>query len=342
MEYMVEMRDRGCMHIATEYTACRSVSFSQRLVKEYEESQCLNMATTESYEYECKKGLWNTEEDTVLINYVKKHGKGKWSRIPKVTGLKRSGKSCRLRWMNYLSPDVKRGDFSEEEEDLVIRLHNLLGNRFFLIRPILIKVNHVSYIRHETFYIGDYYGTHNKLKKMVHLLRWSLIAGRIPGRTDNQVKNFWNTHLSKKLSDDKKKKSKVWVTPKCTRTVEADDNCNSASKGTSDEANKLVHENCWSDDLMDFSSMHEGFMTDDIGLVDGTGDLSRYFSSILFRSQHYHANHNELQLFFWTTMVQHSMIYYIQRWCVHHGAVMRGFILQSLNANSITNERASA
>ena len=48
-------------------------------------------------------------------------------------GLKRSGKSCRLRWMNYLSPGVKRGAFSEEEDDLIIRLHKLLGNRFLFI-----------------------------------------------------------------------------------------------------------------------------------------------------------------------------------------------------------------
>ncbi|KAK6922180.1 SANT/Myb domain [Dillenia turbinata] len=72
-------------------------------------------------------------------------------------GLKRCGKSCRLRWMNYLSPNVKHGDFSLEEEELIIRLHKLLGNR------------------------------------------WSLIAGRVPGRTDNQVKNHWNSHLCKKI-----------------------------------------------------------------------------------------------------------------------------------------------
>ncbi|MBA0559279.1 hypothetical protein Golob_016248 [Gossypium lobatum] len=106
---------------------------------------------------EYKKGLWSAEEDSILMEYVRKHGKGKWNRIPKVTGLKRCGKSCRLRWINYLSPGVKRGHFSDQENDLIIRLHNLLGNR------------------------------------------WSLIAGRVPGRTDNQVKNHWNTHLSKKL-----------------------------------------------------------------------------------------------------------------------------------------------
>ncbi|RVX18456.1 Transcription factor WER [Vitis vinifera] len=94
------------------------------------------------------KGLWTVEEDRILMDYIRVHGKGKWNRIAKVTGLKRCGKSCRLRWMNYLSPSVKRGDFSQEEDDLIIRLHNLLGNR------------------------------------------WSLIAGRVPGRTDNQAQSI--------------------------------------------------------------------------------------------------------------------------------------------------------
>ncbi|KAJ8622985.1 hypothetical protein MRB53_031514 [Persea americana] len=108
-------------------------------------------------ENEYKKGLWTAEEDKILIDYIREHGQGRWNRISKTTGLKRFGKSCRLRWMNYLRPGVNRGNFTEDEDDLIIRLHNLLGNR------------------------------------------WSLIAGRVPGRTDNQVKNHWNSHLSKKL-----------------------------------------------------------------------------------------------------------------------------------------------
>ncbi|KAJ4961352.1 hypothetical protein NE237_021262 [Protea cynaroides] len=116
--------------------------------------------------YHYKKGLWTVEEDKILMDYIRVNGKGRWNHIAKVTGLQRCGKSCRLRWMNYLSPNVKKGDFSEDEDDLIIRLHNLLGNR------------------------------------------WSLIAGRVPGRTDNQVKNHWNTHLSKKLGI-KKERNKV-------------------------------------------------------------------------------------------------------------------------------------
>ncbi|ERN11224.1 hypothetical protein AMTRI_Chr04g180310 [Amborella trichopoda] len=102
------------------------------------------------------KGAWTAQEDTILTRYINTHGEGKWRALPKRSGLKRCGKSCRLRWLNYLRPNIKRGNISCEEEDLIIRLHNLLGNR------------------------------------------WSLIAGRLPGRTDNEIKNYWNTNLGKK------------------------------------------------------------------------------------------------------------------------------------------------
>ncbi|KAL5708559.1 Transcription repressor myb5 [Ranunculus cassubicifolius] len=104
-----------------------------------------------------KRGPWTPDEDEILSNYIKKEGEGKWRTLPKQAGLLRCGKSCRLRWMNYLRPTVKRGQIAPDEEDLILRLHRLLGNR------------------------------------------WALIAGRIPGRTDNEIKNYWNTHLSKKL-----------------------------------------------------------------------------------------------------------------------------------------------
>ncbi|XP_012077025.1 transcription factor MYB1 [Jatropha curcas] len=110
------------------------------------------------------RGPWSSQEDNILINYIKAHGDGKWRDLPKNAGLKRCGKSCRLRWLNYLRPDIKRGNISVEEEELIIRLHSLLGNR------------------------------------------WSLIAGRLPGRTDNEIKNYWNTKLGKRL--DGKKKSR--------------------------------------------------------------------------------------------------------------------------------------
>ncbi|KAJ3692796.1 hypothetical protein LUZ60_011891 [Juncus effusus] len=103
------------------------------------------------------KGAWTKEEDDRLIAYIREHGEGCWRSLPKAAGLHRCGKSCRLRWINYLRPDLKRGNFTEEEDELIIKLHSLLGNK------------------------------------------WSLIAGRLPGRTDNEIKNYWNTHIRRKL-----------------------------------------------------------------------------------------------------------------------------------------------
>ncbi|CAN6236106.1 unnamed protein product [Urochloa humidicola] len=104
------------------------------------------------------KGSWTPEEDMRLIAYIQKYGHANWRALPKQAGLLRCGKSCRLRWINYLRPDLKRGNFTAEEEDTIIKLHAMLGNK------------------------------------------WSKIASCLPGRTDNEIKNVWNTHLKKRVS----------------------------------------------------------------------------------------------------------------------------------------------
>ncbi|KAL2954617.1 hypothetical protein AAZX31_19G233500 [Glycine max] len=104
-----------------------------------------------------KKGPWTAEEDQILVSHIQQYGHGNWRALPKQAGLLRCGKSCRLRWINYLRPDIKRGKFSKEEEHTILKLHGILGNR------------------------------------------WSAIAASLPGRTDNEIKNFWHTHLKKRI-----------------------------------------------------------------------------------------------------------------------------------------------
>ncbi|XWS48023.1 hypothetical protein CRYUN_Cryun13aG0036400 [Craigia yunnanensis] len=104
-----------------------------------------------------KKGPWTPEEDIILVSYIQEHGPGNWRSVPTNTGLLKCSKSCRLRWTNYLRPGIKRGNFTEQEDKMIIHLQALLGNR------------------------------------------WAAIASYLPQRTDNDIKNYWNTHLKKKL-----------------------------------------------------------------------------------------------------------------------------------------------
>ncbi|KAK9070366.1 hypothetical protein SSX86_010768 [Deinandra increscens subsp. villosa] len=79
------------------------------------------------------KGLWSPDEDQKLRNYVMNYGHGCWSAVPINAGLQRNGKSCRLRWINYLRPGLKKGAFSMQEEETILTLHALLGNKWSLI-----------------------------------------------------------------------------------------------------------------------------------------------------------------------------------------------------------------
>ncbi|XP_076913249.1 transcription factor MYB59-like [Bidens hawaiensis] len=109
-----------------------------------------------------RKGPWTEQEDVQLVSVVNICGDRRWDFIAKVSGLKRSGKSCRLRWVNYLHPGLKRGKMTPQEECRILELHTKWGNR------------------------------------------WSKIAQKLPGRTDNEIKNYWRTHTRKKAQEKKR------------------------------------------------------------------------------------------------------------------------------------------
>ncbi|KAF8696263.1 hypothetical protein HU200_037166 [Digitaria exilis] len=127
-----------------------------------------------------KRGPWSQEEDAILRSFVERFGNaGNWIALPQKAGLRRCGKSCRLRWLNYLRPELRHGGFTDEEDNLILSLYGEIGSK------------------------------------------WSVIASRLAGRTDNDVKNYWNTKLKKRyLASTREEKRPP---PSCDDDTSADD-----------------------------------------------------------------------------------------------------------------------
>ncbi|MED6124951.1 hypothetical protein PIB30_063861 [Stylosanthes scabra] len=159
-----------------------------------------------------KKGLWSPEEDNKLKTHIVKHGHGCWSSVPIKAGLQRNGKSCRLRWINYLRPGLKRGLFSKQEEETILSLHQMLGNK------------------------------------------WSQIAQHLPGRTDNEIKNYWHSYLKKKVMANTKEMESHeqvhYATSSSSETMDSSSQAvqNLATQGTHNNYN-FTNEACQSSSL---------------------------------------------------------------------------------------------
>ncbi|CAN8258385.1 unnamed protein product [Cochlearia groenlandica] len=182
------------------------------------------------------KGPWKHEEDQILICFIHKHGHSNWRALPRQAGLLRCGKSCRLRWMNYLNPDIKRGNFTTEEEDAIINLHQILGNR------------------------------------------WSAIASKLPGRTDNEIKNVWHTHLKKRLEDYKLAKPKT----------------NNKNKSTKQKSQSVIAKS--NDSTRSESVLANSSDTSLECLFSASPSTTAEVSSVTLMSQEGHSNDNNMEI----------------------------------------------
>ncbi|KAK0573008.1 hypothetical protein LWI29_001814 [Acer saccharum] len=176
----------------------------------FQKKELMNSSMEEEEEAaELRRGPWTLEEDTLLSHYIARHGEGRWNMLAKCAGLKRTGKSCRLRWLNYLKPDIKRGNLTPQEQLLILELHSKWGNR------------------------------------------WSKIAQCLPGRTDNEIKNYWRTRVQKHArqlnieSDSKKFLDAVksfWM-PRLLQKIEQKTTSTSSSSSSS-SASDVNLKNC--------------------------------------------------------------------------------------------------
>ncbi|KAJ4956468.1 hypothetical protein NE237_013251 [Protea cynaroides] len=197
-------------------------------------------ATQSDEEMDLRRGPWTVEEDLILINYINSHGEGRWNSLARYAGLKRTGKSCRLRWLNYLRPDVRRGNITLEEQLLILELHSRWGNR------------------------------------------WSKIAQHLPGRTDNEIKNYWRTRVQKHAKqlqcDVNSKRFKdtmrlVWM-PRLVERI--------AAAGASATANSTTTQVLPTAKNNDFgvAQMNPNFTTENSGNFASSGFLGTQFSPV--------------------------------------------------------------
>ncbi|GJM93791.1 hypothetical protein PR202_ga10379 [Eleusine coracana subsp. coracana] len=187
-----------------------------------------------------RKGPWTLEEDLVLVSYITEHGEGSWDSLARAAGLNRNGKSCRLRWLNYLRPGVRRGSITPAEDAVIRELQAAMGNK------------------------------------------WSRIAKHLPGRTDNEIKNYWRTRIQKRPPQQQQTRRKPSTTTMVAEAVSEGASSSSSGSASQDDGSCAAAGDRW---FMQLKTEQPAYYCQNVAMAAATGTIKSEGASSALASQ---------------------------------------------------------
>jgi hypothetical protein len=161
-----------------------------------------------------RSGKWTPEEDTKLIDAVKKHGKAWLAVADQVPG--RTGKQCRLRWTRCLDPDIGKclGKWRPEEYTKLIEAVKNHGTNWVVVAALVSSRTNDQCRQRWMLYLDPDIGKRSskwtpeedtKLIEAVknHGTHWVVVAALVPSRTNDQCRQRWMLSLDPDIGKGK-------------------------------------------------------------------------------------------------------------------------------------------